>query len=150
MIIRRAFRFAPALLAAAAGVLLLGACKGRHCGWHGSAEEKADRLADRLARKLDLDDRQKAALDALKADLLARKADFRAVHDGFHAEALGALRSGTVDTAALNRGLEAREEKMRELRALLVEKFAAFHAVLEPAQREKLAARLESHWDRCK
>lgn len=150
MIIRRAFRFAPALMAAAAGVLLLGACKGRHCGWHGSPEEKADRMVGRLSRKLDLDERQRAALDAIKDDLLARKDDFRAVHDGLHAEALGALRSGAVDTAALNRSLEAREEKMRELRALLVEKFAAFHAVLEPAQREKLAERLESHRGRCR
>ena len=51
-----------------------------------------------------------------------------------------------MDTGRLNRDMEQRAAKARELHAFLAAKFAEFHAVLEPAQREKLAARVESHW----
>lgn len=145
MIMRRLFRFTPAVLAVAAGALLLGACDHRHCGWRASPEEKADKVAGRIARALDLDDAQKAKLDAIKADILARKADFHALRDGFHEDLLAQIRAGSVDTAALNAGLAGREAKAREIRAFLVGKFAEFHAVLEPAQREKLAARIGKH-----
>lgn len=150
MIIRRLFRFTPAVLAVTAGALLLAGCHHRNCGWHASPEAKADKVAGRLAKALDLTDSQKAKLDAIKADILARRADFRALHEGFHGEVLAQIRAGTVDTAALNRGLEGREAKMRELRAFLVAKFAEFHAVLDPAQREKLASRIEKHRRDCR
>jgi uncharacterized membrane protein len=142
---RRFPRFAPALAVLAAGALLLGACRGRHCGWSATPEEKADRVVRHLAEELDLTGDQKARLEAIKSDVLARKADFRALHEGFRAGALAHLRGAALDTAALNRDLEGREAKLRELRGFLVGKLAEFHAVLEPAQREKLAARIESH-----
>lgn len=150
MIIRRLFRFTPAVLAVTAGALLLAGCHRRHCGWHASPEEKADKVAGRIARALDLNADQKARLDAIKADILSRKADFRSLKEGFHEEALAQVRAGSVDAEALNRSLEGREAKARELRAFLVAKFAEFHAILDPAQREKLAARIEKHMKDCR
>lgn len=152
MLIRRLFRFRStpllALTAGLAGFLLLAGCRGPHCGWNASAEEKADKVAGRIAKELDLNADQKSRLDAIKKDLLARKADFSALHQGMRMEALGQLRSGTVDADRLNRSLEDHEAKAKELRAFLVAKFAEFHAMLEPAQREKLAAHIEKHGEK--
>ena len=150
MMIRRLFRFAPALLVVAAGTFLMAGCRHPHCGFGKTPEEKADKVAGRLAKELDLDESQKSRLDAIKNDILSRKDDFKALKDGFHAEALAQIRAGSVDVDRLNADLSGREAKAQELRAFLVGKFAEFHAVLEPAQREKLAARLEKHHKDCR
>lgn len=149
MLTRRIFRFAPAVLAVAAGAILLAGCRGHHCRWNASPEEKADKVAKRITKALDLTAEQKGKLDAIKADILARKGDFSALHEGFHADILGQVRAGAVDEDQMNQSLEQREAKAKELRAFLVGKFAEFHAVLDAGQREKLAARIESHGKDC-
>jgi Spy/CpxP family protein refolding chaperone len=60
-----------------------------------------------------------------------------------HRDLAAQLRSGTVDTVALNRGFEARVAEMRARHASMVSKFAAIHAVLTPEQRKKAADLLE-------
>lgn len=150
MLIRRLFRFSPAVLAVAAGAFLMAGCRHHHCGWNASPEEKAAKVTHRIAKELDLSDAQKSSLEAIKNDVLARKADFSSLKEGFHAEALAQIRAGSVDVDKLNADLSDREAKAKELRAFLVTKFAEFHAILEPAQREKLAARLEKHHKDCR
>jgi Spy/CpxP family protein refolding chaperone len=145
MVIKRIFRFAFPVLAVTAGALLLSGCRGRHCGWNSSPEQKADKIVKRIAKELDLRPEQKTKLDKIKTDILARKADFQAVHAGFRELALGQIRAATVDTAKLNQGLEEREAKIRDLRGFLVAEFTEFHDVLDSAQREKLASKLERH-----
>lgn len=149
MVVRKMFKFVPALMVVAAGTLLLAGCHRGHCGWS-TPEEKAEKVTKRLAKELDLSEPQRAKLDALKDDVLSRKADFKAIKDGFHGLMLGQLRAGSVDQALVNQDLETREAKAEEMRAFLVSKLAEFHAILEPAQREKLAARLESRMKDCR
>lgn len=145
MLVRRMFRFAFPVLAITAGALFLAGCRGRHCGWNSSPEQKADRIAKKIAGELDLRPEQKTKLDKIKADILARKADFSAVHAGFRDLMLGQIRAATVDRAKLNQGLEDREAKMKDLRGFLVGEFAEFHDMLDSAQREKLASKLERY-----
>jgi periplasmic protein CpxP/Spy len=141
-------RIAFPLFAFTAGALALAGCRGHH-GWHSSPEERADHVAKRIAKELDLNDDQKARLDKIKGDILSRKEDFRSLHAGMRAEALSQLRSGAVDQEKLNQSLEQREAKAKELRAFLVTEFAEFHALLDQGQRDKLAARLEKMGQRC-
>lgn len=148
--VRRMFRYAPAFAALAAGALLLGACHPRHCAWHASPEEKADKAVKRIASHLDLDETQRARLVGIKNDLFSRKGDFAALKEGLPALILEQVRAAEMDTAVLNRDLESREAKARELHSLVVAKLAEFHAVLTPAQREKLAAHIESHLEECR
>lgn len=145
MIVRRMLRFAFPVLAVAAGALFLTGCKHGHCGRNSSPEEKIEHMTKKLSKELDLNADQKAKLDKIKGDLLARKADFQAVHGGFHELAIGQIRAGSVDQAKLNQSLEEREAKFKELRSFMVAEFAEFHAMLDPAQREKLASNLERH-----
>jgi uncharacterized membrane protein len=149
MLVRRIFRFAFPVLAITAGALFLTGCH-RRCGWNSSPEEKANYTAKKVAGELGLNAEQKIKLDKIKADLLARKADFQAVHGGFRDLLLGQIRSASVDTAKLNQGLEEREAKMKDLRGFLVAEFAEFHAMLNPDQREKLASKLERMGRHCR
>ena len=150
MIIRRIFRFAPAILAVTAGALLLAGCHHRHCGWRSSPEEKANKVTKHIAKELDLTADQKGRLDGIKNDILARKGDFSALRAGFHEMVLGQIRSGSVDADKMNQDLEQREAKAKELRAFLVGKFAEFNAILDAGQREKLALKIESHVKDCR
>lgn len=145
MLVRRIARFAFApLLLVGLGALFLGGCRGR-CGWHSSPEERADRIAKRIASKLDLNAQQRAGLDKIKTDILARRADFKAMHGGFKEELAAQFRAGSIDKTKLNASLQAREAKEQELRAFLVDELAEFHALLDSTQRAKLAAKIESH-----
>jgi Spy/CpxP family protein refolding chaperone len=150
MMVRRFFRFLPALAVVAAGTVFLAGCRHGHCGWGGTPEQKAEKVAKRIASELDLNESQRAKLDVIKDDLLARKDDFRSLREGFHGLLVGQMRSNAVDQSAMNGDIEQREAKAKELRAFLVQKFAEFHAVLEPAQRERLAARMEKHMQDCR
>ncbi len=145
MVVRKIFRFAFPVLAITAGAFFLSGCRGRHCGWNSGPEQKADWIVKRIAKELDLRPEQKTKLDKIKVDILARKADFQAVHAGLSELAMGQLRAASVDQAKLNQGLEDREAKIKELRGFLVAEFTEFHDVLDSAQREKLASKLERH-----
>jgi periplasmic protein CpxP/Spy len=145
MSVRRIFRFALPVVAITAGALFLAGCRGRHCGWNSSPEEKANHISKKIAKELDLTADQKSKLDKIKGDILARKADFSALHAGLQQTLLGQIRSASVDQAKLNQGLEDREAKMKDLRGFMVAEFAEFHAMLNPDQREKLASKLERH-----
>lgn len=145
MIVRRFFRYAFPVLAITAGALFLSGCHHGHCGWKASPEKKADHIAKKIAKELNLTAGQKTKLDKIKADILARKGEFTAVHAGLKDMLMGQIRSASVDTAMINQGLEDREAKIKELRGFMVAEFAEFHAMLDPAQREKLASKLERH-----
>jgi periplasmic protein CpxP/Spy len=146
---RRFFRFAVPVVALTGAAFLLSGCH-RRCGWQHSPQERADWAAKKIASELGLDAGQKAKLDTIKAALLAREADFKAVHAGLKEMLIGQIRAGSVDSAALDKGLEEREAKMKDLRGFVIAEFAEFHALLTPAQREKLAAKLEKMDHHCR
>ena len=145
MLARRFFRFAFPVLAITAGAIFLSGCHRRHCGWNASPEEKANHITKKIAKELDLTAEQKTKLDKIKADILARKGEFTAVHAGLKETLMGQIRAPSVDQSKLNQGLEDREAKIKELRGFMVAEFAEFHAMLDSAQREKLASKLERH-----
>jgi periplasmic protein CpxP/Spy len=145
MSLPRFMRFVIPMAAVTAGMLLFAGCHRDHCRRGGTPEEKAEKITKRIAKELKLTQDQKGKLEKIKGDILARKADFQAMHGGLRDLALGQIRSESVDQDALNRNLEDREAKMKELRSFMVAEFAEFHAMLDPAQREKLAGHLERH-----
>jgi Spy/CpxP family protein refolding chaperone len=145
MLVRRFARIAFPLLALTAGAIFLAGCRGRHCGWRSSPEQKADHIVKRIAKELDLTPDQRTKLEKIKVDVLARKADFSAIHAGIRDEFFSQLRSPKVDEAKLNQSLEDREAKMKEMRSFMVSEFAQFHAMLDSTQREKLASKLQGY-----
>jgi len=93
---------------------LLSGCH-RRCGWRNNPQQRADWIAKKVASELGLDAAQKAKLDTIKAALLARQADFRAVHAGLKELLIGEIRASAVDTAKLNQALDNREAKLNAM-----------------------------------
>ena len=142
MFMLRRHRVFPLLLILGAGSVLFAGC--RHCG-RGDPRQRADKLVDKLQGKLDLTPDQTVQVRKLAHEIADTLGAFRGMHEGLHGDFLAQLRAATVDTAALNDTLSRREARFHETRLFLVGKFAEFHALLTPAQREKLADYLEKH-----
>lgn len=133
------------LLAITAGALFLGGCRGGHCGWKSSPEDKANHIVKRISKELDLSAEQKTKLEKIKVEVLAKKEDFKSLHMGMRDMLLSQLRAPKIDEAMVNQSLDEREAKMKELRGFMVTEFAEFHAMLDSTQREKLASRIEGY-----
>jgi len=116
-----------------------------------SVEEKADWFVEKVSNELDLSASQQATLAAIKTDVLARKDLFDSwrYHNVFD-EALAQLEAESLDKEKLNSMLARQEAQRMELRMLLVDKAAEFHAVLTPQQRARAAERLGKLNDRRK
>lgn len=124
--------------------LIMGGCSHRRYGhhWGGKySEKKAEHIVKKLSRKLDLDEEQKANLEKIKDEILAKadelklKGSMSAIHDEFTSQ----LRQDTIDQEKINSMLAGKEANMKEMREFLVAKFAEFHSTLTAEQKEKLA-----------
>ncbi len=114
-------------------------------------QKMADRMTEKLAKELSLNADQKTKLHQIFAEGMGQMKD---MHPGeMHQEFMKQMRSGSVDTAALNKDFAARQAKMREMYSMHLKHFAELHAVLTPEQRTKLADFMEKrgkemrgHW----
>jgi len=135
-------------IASISGIFFLTGCGGRR-GWGVSPEKRADWIATRISKELDLNDTQKNTLNSIKSEILARKLDFRSMNAGAVQAILPQLKSDTLDQAKINSAFQDREAKAKETREFLVAKFAEFHRILTPEQKAKLAEKVEKmtrHW----
>jgi len=135
------------LLLVVLGVLVAG-CAKHHLS-NKSAEEKAQWLSEKISSELDLDDRQNAKLNQIKSEILAgykQKGDFKTdIWNEFNRQ----INGDSIDTQKLNDTFAAKEKQFSEMRALMVDKFAEFYAVLTPQQRSDLTTKIEklrSRW----
>src|SRR3546814_20321389 len=67
------------------------------------------------AEQFKLDDRQVAALEALRQRLAERRSESRGQRDGFQALTIDAMRQPAIDRAALSGALEHRSESTGDL-----------------------------------
>jgi Spy/CpxP family protein refolding chaperone len=118
-----------------------------------SHQGKAEFMVDYIAETLDLTDQQRAQLDGIKEEFVAKaeamQTDKRAMHDAFMAE----LRKAEIDPQLLKGLIAQKQEQMTEILDLAVTRLAEFHRTLTPEQREKLVSKLtyfhekhEDHW----
>jgi Spy/CpxP family protein refolding chaperone len=127
-----------------AGCLMAAGCHGGHfCGIGKSPQDRMNWMADKLAKELSLNADQKVKLDAIKAELLKKKDEFKADRKAVQAEIKSQILSDKIDQEKLNQLFAGRQPQREEMRKLLIAKFAEFHAILTPAQRTKLAELLE-------
>ena len=121
---------------------------------HQSHLGKAEFMVDYIAETLDLNDQQRAHLDSIKEEFMAKAVAMRAnkkdMHDAFMTE----LREPEIDPQRLRGLIAQKQEQMNEIIDLAVTRLTEFHRTLTPEQKEKLAAKLEyfheqhqSHWE---
>jgi periplasmic protein CpxP/Spy len=128
----------------------LGACR-RHCG-HGFGQLKEKHLnyiSKKLASKLDLDDAQKAKLETIKGELVAKLGSFKSMRKDVQQEFVNQLNADKFDDQKVNKLFETKEKEWAETRKFLTAKMSEFHAMLKPEQRKKLAALIEDRIKSC-
>jgi Spy/CpxP family protein refolding chaperone len=109
-----------------------------------SPGQKAEFMMDYASETLDLDENQKAHLNQIKDELLAKGLQMRADKAAMHDELVALLRSDAIDPDRLRAMVTEHRVKMEALIDLGIVRLAEFHRTLTPEQREKLVAKLES------
>ncbi len=134
------------------GVLLSGALIFTGCRSH-SHQGKAEFMLDYIAETLDLNDQQRAQLDGIKDEFLARAKEMHAQKEAMHAEFMVELRKEQIDTDKIKGLIAQKRSQMDEFIDLAVVRLAEFHQTLSPEQKEKLVAKVEwfhrkhqDHW----
>ena len=122
----------------------MGGCSHHRHGNHRDGqhlEKMANHMVKKLTKKLDLNEEQKANLENIKVEVLAKadelklKGSMTTIHEEFSSQ----LRQDSIDQEKLNSMLSGKEANMKVMRELLVAKFADFHTTLNADQKEKLA-----------
>ncbi|MGD8344143.1 MAG: Spy/CpxP family protein refolding chaperone [Desulfobacterales bacterium] len=123
-------------------VFILAALVFNGCRSH-SANHKAEFMVDYIAETLDLDDIQRAQLDGIKDEFLAKAKEMHAQKEAMHAEFKAELLKEEIDQQRVKELMAQKREQMDEMMDLAVVRLAEFHKTLSPEQREKLVAKLE-------
>jgi Spy/CpxP family protein refolding chaperone len=128
--------------------LIFSGCRGH------SPHGKAEFMVDYIAETLDLNDQQKAQLDDIKEEFLAKALEMHAKREAMHAELMAELRKAEIDQDRMKALISQKREQMAEMMDLAVVRLAEFHRTLTPDQKEKLVAKLEwfhekheHHWE---
>ena len=108
-----------------------------------SPHGKAEFMVDYIAETLDLNDQQRAQLDDLKAEFLAKATEMRANREAMLAELMAELRKEEIDQQRMKALISQKREQMAEMMDLAVVRLAEFHRTLSPDQKEKLVSKLE-------
>jgi len=108
-------------------------------------EERAERIVSDISKKLDLNETQKAKLEAMKQEFLAKAPAMKKTREESFDQLIGFMRSPSIDQAAFSGLAERNKTQANDLIGFIFAKFAEFHDMLTPAQREKAAAEME-HW----
>lgn len=125
------------------GGLLLGLVALPACHRHRTPAERADWMAGKIAKELDLNQEQKAKLDALKLEVLSARKQMMSERDAVADELLAQVRSDRLDETTLLRLFERHQALKARVAPGIVSKAAAFHASLTPKQREEAAKHLQ-------
>ena len=134
------------------GFLVSAALLFSGCRSH-SPDHKAEFMVDYISETLDLNDNQRAHLDGIKEEFLAKAKEMHARKEAMHTEFKAELLKEEIDQQRVKALIAQKREHMTEIIDLAVVRLAEFHATLTPEQKEKLVDKLEyfhekhkSHW----
>ena len=111
--------------------------------------QRADRVAGWLAKGLDLTKEQQAKLNSMKAEVVDRMVRLHADREKVQGEVTALIKSDRITEGDVLKVIEEREARFQELKPFLADKIVEFHTMLTPAQRIKLAEKMEAFHNRC-
>lgn len=117
-------------------------------GCSSKTERRSRRAIDRIAKKLDLTKEQIGKVREIRVDFSEKHGEMEKVRDDFHRDAISLMKSEEITDEKLGRMIAKYRERADEVVSFLLTEYAEFHAVLTPAQREKVVAQIEKHGDR--
>lgn len=131
-------------------ILAVGGLLGATGCTHPSPEKRAEWVVSAIKRKLDLNDEQKAKLDAVKQAFL----DTRKAHEGdrkkHFEEVKQMILSDKLDANKVKALMQERHKAMEQGFDPVFSKVQEFHASLSPEQKKKaveLMDKFSSHWN---
>jgi Spy/CpxP family protein refolding chaperone len=118
---------------------------GCSCWRSPSIEKRATRMADRISKKLDLSESQKAELNQVKEEIIRKFKSKESVEKRgeIRMALIAMIKEDSLTKEKLMALHQKQEEGQKEMQELLMDKFIHFHKMLTPDQRMKLATLLE-------
>jgi Spy/CpxP family protein refolding chaperone len=113
-----------------------------------SAHGKVEFMVDYIAETLDLTEGQRAQLDGIKEEFLAKAKEMHAQKEAMHAELVAELRKEDINQENLKGLIAQKRAQMDEMIDLAVVRLVEFHKTLSPEQREKLVAKAEYFYEK--
>lgn len=129
------------IMIAALTALVLTGCY-RH-----TPEQRAEYVVKRMSSELGLNDTQKAQLEKIKNEFLARRPEMIKSREETVKEANELMRSTEIDKARLNALVEKNKAEADDMISFVSAKFTEIHDMLTPEQREKLTKDIEEHME---
>ncbi len=121
---------------------------GAGCYQHRTPEERAERVVQHLVTTLNLDTAQKAKLEKMKEEFLARRPDMVKMREESFNDIKEMMLSPQLDQTRLNARMEKIQSHTGDFIRFLFTKFAELHDMLTPEQRTKLVEEMEKHAQR--
>ncbi len=128
---------------AAALLVIAGAGVAAAHGKRTTPEQRAERIVARVAKELSLDAGQKEQFGKLVAEFQPVVQQLRAAREETRAKLGAQLKAGAIDAEALKAATHANLATLQKSADLFIERLAAFHATLTPAQKTNVAEKFE-------
>jgi len=133
------------------GVFISGALIFTGCRSH-SREGKAAFMVDYIAETLDLTEGQRAQLDGIKGEFIAKAREMHGEKEAMHAAFMAEVRKDEISRENLKDLIDQKRAQIDEFINLAMDRLVEFHKTLSPEQREKLVTKIEyfhgKHQDR--
>lgn len=118
------------------------------CHRHQSPAERAQWMADKVAKELELNAPQKAKLAAAKEEFLAARAAAQEEHRALLEALLAQIQSDRLDQAKLARLFEQHQALQRQTMDKVLPKVAEWHASLTPEQKAEAVEHIRRWMER--
>jgi periplasmic protein CpxP/Spy len=110
-----------------------------------SPEQKAEKIAGRIACSLNMTDDQKGKFNGIVKSVVEKMKPYHNDRANMKSEIISIIRSESFDKKRVEALTDKKMKDMQELRPFFIEKIAEVHAMLTPEQKEKLVVMLEKH-----
>lgn len=108
-----------------------------------SPEQRAEGIVKAITDKLDLNESQKARLDAMRQEFLAKRPAMKKTREETFDRLITMMRASSLDKSSIASLAEQNKAQADDLIGFLFSKYSEFHAMLSPGQREKAAQEME-------
>ncbi len=127
--------------------LVMAACgHSRYSGFHSAAPEKRiEWVKNHISDELKLDAAQNAKLDAIAADLMARRQKMVPEREKGRLELAELVRSENLKRVDLEQLVDKKRAHIEEMIDVVMDHAVEFHSILRPQQRALLAEKIEKH-----
>lgn len=114
-------------------------------GCYRTPEQRAEHFVQHMAKELKLNDAQKAQLEKIKDEFLARRPEMATLREETVKEANELMRSAEIDKAKLDALTAKNQAQADDMIRFVSAKFTEIHDMLTPEQRDKLVTMIEKH-----